>query len=355
MKGDRYATLATRLLRDVRRGASVDLGDRAAGIAAIEQALGGRRRRARLLRGSGVALVAGVLVTIGLTLPRSRPGPDAPAHAPVASAPARPIAATVARGRHATLVRQGTRIAAAAGTAVMPGDQIRAPGHGAQIDLPGGTRLVVAPDGALDLLDLGPHARLALRAGRVQADVAKLAPGERFVLVTADAEVEVKGTSFEVAVVANPGCPGGTATWVKVQEGVVAVTSGDAVLSLRAGESWSRPCPPVPSRRAILRGSATERVRPARAHRPRAPEMPDAPATVAEPTVAPLPSSTLREENDLFAAALLAEKTGDVAAALRHFDELLVRFPGGSLAAAAREQRHRLAGASQARWLREAR
>src|SRR6185295_9438660 len=96
--------------------------------------------------------------------------------------------------------------------------------------------------GELELTELGAIQRFTLRAGRVQANVAKLAPGQRFLVVTGDAEIEVRGTSFEAAVDAQPACPAGTTTRVRVLEGVVTVRHAGSEEAVRAGGAWRAAC-----------------------------------------------------------------------------------------------------------------
>jgi len=70
---------------------------------------------------------------------------------------------------------------------------------------------------------LGPCVR-DLRLLTLEAAVAKLKPGERFVVATPDAEVEVKGTRFELVVDGETSrCEPVLRTRLTVQEGVVAV------------------------------------------------------------------------------------------------------------------------------------
>jgi ferric-dicitrate binding protein FerR (iron transport regulator) len=104
--------------------------------------------------------------------------------------------------------------------------------------LAGGAELEVAVGGAAELrldrgsvihltgpahLALGGSPRavaLALREGTLEAHVAHRLPDETFVVSTADARVEVRGTHFFVG--ASP-----ARSWVRVQEGLVAVRLSD--------------------------------------------------------------------------------------------------------------------------------
>ena len=75
-----------------------------------------------------------------------------------------------------------------------------------------------------------------LAEGEVTVDVEHLAAGERFMVVTDDAEVEVRGTSFDVAADSN------RLQGVRVRSGVVEVRWRDRPSRLlRAGDHWAPP------------------------------------------------------------------------------------------------------------------
>src|SRR6185312_2196889 len=154
--------------------------------------------------------------------------------------------------------------------------------------------------------------------------VAKLGTGQRFVLATPDAEVEVRGTRFQVQLVpAAAGCGQGTVTRVQVTEGVVEVRGPAGDVRVAAGAHWPAACP--------------EPAAPVAGHpRPRAHVAPAARLEVS--------TETLATENDLFSSALRAEHGGDRREAIELLDVLLTRFPRSPLqasAAAARERLHR--------------
>jgi TolA-binding protein len=54
----------------------------------------------------------------------------------------------------------------------------------------------------------------------------------------------------------------------------------------------------------------------------------------------------LAEQNDLFSAAMAAERQGQHGVALRRLDELISRFPGGPLSESARGERQRILSVS---------
>ncbi len=78
-----------------------------------------------------------------------------------------------------------------------------------------------------------PDERILLREGVIVLDVVRLVRGERFRVVTDDAEVEVRGTHFEVS------ASGGRLIAVRVTSGRVQVTSrAGALAMLEAGDEW---------------------------------------------------------------------------------------------------------------------
>jgi hypothetical protein len=333
----RYADAATRLLAQQRAaGGPESLGDRAATVAALERALRGRGRARTLRRtaiGLGAAAAAVLAIAVGQRLARGPVAPAGLAHAP---APAVTVLAS-ARGTGATLLREGLALPLVPNGALRAGDRLRTSTSAAAnvtVSLSTGTRLGLPGAGELELTELGAIQRFTLRTGRVRADVAKLAPGQRFVVVTRDSEIEVRGTSFEASVEAQPACPGGTTTRVRVLEGVVTVRHAGGEDAVRAGSAWRAACdtdaPPaaaavMPQPRVVRRGVA-------------AVEQIESGAGVAPP----LSSSTLAAQNELFAAALAARRDGDLPAARQRLDELLTRFPFGPLAESARAERRRL-------------
>ena len=83
--------------------------------------------------------------------------------------------------------------------------------------------------------------RVALRDGRISIEVMHLPADQRFVVETADAEIEVRGTRF--AVIANAG----RLQRVDVTEGRVEVRRpGHAAVMLEADQTWQAPAPARP-------------------------------------------------------------------------------------------------------------
>jgi TolA-binding protein len=104
-------------------------------------------------------------------------------------------------------------------------------------------RLRDAPDEAVQLQD-----------GQIEVEVRPLGPGQRFRILTADAEVEVRGTAFEVTAVA------GHLSQVLVLHGLVEVRpSGRAAVMLRAGQRWEATASGTPPEAAAHRRRAAGR------------------------------------------------------------------------------------------------
>jgi hypothetical protein len=212
-----------------------------------------------------------------------------------------------------------------------------------------GTRISLSEGAAARVRELGALTRFDLGRGRFGAEVVKLVPGERFLVVTPDAEIEVKGTRFEVAVSSNASsCGAPTRTSVDVHSGVVAVRFASHEAHVRAGEHW----PDCRSAETVVQHAppVIERTHtPRRAAHAQPSKLASAPASpppswtgVAAAPLPPPPSSTLSQQNDLLAAALAAERRGDMDEAERWLDQLTSRYPGGQLADSARAARRRL-------------
>jgi len=334
----RFARLAARVLArraaDDAAAAPTELRDRTAAVTAIERALRARgRRRIAPWLGWGVAAAAAALLWIGWR------GTHAPSVAPdvktaTVEVPhgSRLAITSVGAGAASIETDAGVRVAAT-GDRIAAGARVSVSGPGdVLLGLDTGTRLRVAAAARMRVIALGAAQRFDLEAGTLEAEVAKLRIGDRFVVATPDAEVEVKGTRFEVVVRQEPApCAPFVRTQVIVHEGVVAVRAGAADVRVPAGSVWPA-CPtPAPS---PVRAAHT---RPSRA-----------PATPAAVSAAPLPAtdpSTLAEQNDLFAAALAARRRGDTVEAIQWLDRLIARYPGGPLTDSARAERRRMAAA----------
>ena len=249
----RYAKLAAKALaRRAEEDASAGTGallDRTAAVAAIEGALQARGRRRRTGLGWGiVAAAAAVLIVIGWQ------GLRAPA--PTAERPVETpsdLAVTALEG-DASIETQSGATAAGAGARITAGSWVRVPDSGRLVlALDSGTRLRVAASSRARVSALGALQRFDLESGSLSADVAKLPPGGRFVIGTADAEVEVRGTRFDVVVGPTASaCAPFVRTRVVVHEGVVAVRFGGGEVRLAAGSTWpacalTAAAPPAPA------------------------------------------------------------------------------------------------------------
>jgi len=332
----RYAQLAAKAL--ARRGqeeanATGTPVDRTAAIAAIDQALRARKQRRVAGVGWGVIAAAAVVVLVigwqGLRAPA--------ATADTAARTPSPPAVTAVEGVDAAIETTTGTMAATAGNRITAGTWVRVPSAGRLLlALDSGTRLRVGASSRARVTELGAMQRFDLESGTLSAEVAKLPPGGRFVIGTADAEIEVRGTRFDVVV--DPGvsaCAPFVRTRVVVHEGVVAVRFEGDEVRLTAGSTWPNcapppvpPVPPVPP--------------PARIGHAHAPHAQSATPAGSGSPAAVVDSSTLAEQNDLFAAALAARRRGDAGEAIRWLDRLIARYPNGQLIDSARAERQRL-------------
>jgi hypothetical protein len=332
----RYAQLAQKVLTQGDPSASEAPSNvRARAIVAMENALAVRHTRLRRRRWvAALSVAATIAIASGSAY---RLATRRPIALPVANAPStvEPWIVAQPTGGGATL---GTA-PLAAGASLAPGSRVVARDDGrVALSLSTGTRLVVEEGGDLTVVEEGLIERFRLERGAVRADVAKLGAGSRFLVVTPDAEVEVHGTSFRVAVVlADPACGAGTTTRVAVTEGQVAVQTASGTALVGPGQSWPPDCIPAAP------GPASLGPRPVAApsrHAPAATPEPPAPAP-AVPAWAGN-ASTLAEHNDLFAQAMEAKRTGQPTVAVERFERLLGRFPASPLAESALAEQVRL-------------
>jgi ferric-dicitrate binding protein FerR (iron transport regulator) len=190
-----------------------------------------------------------------------------------------------------------------------------------------GTSAVVEEGGDVTLDSLGSTPQLRLDSGSIDLHVAKQGPSQQLVVRTLDAEVDVQGTQFRVAVVpSDAACGAGTTTRVTVADGAVLVRHAGVETRVSAGEQWPSGCGSGASAQSSVAPSSA----------------------VAVAHAAPTPStvSTLGEQNDMFAKAIAAKRRGDTGSALAGFDRFLSRYPGSPLAESAAVERLRLLRAS---------
>jgi ferric-dicitrate binding protein FerR (iron transport regulator) len=322
-----FAELAAATLK--RRASEARLREfsRDQGIGVVANAMAERRRRRRALRGflvgSVLASAAGIALYLGVGSLRTEThtvcvGPGCGVgHIRVDGA--------VSEHR----LEHGQSVVAGQGRATV-------------VEFGTGTKITLKDQGELVYREDTAVQRFGLVRGAAHLVVAKLSNGQRFVVDTEDAEVEVRGTVFDVAVkVGPPECPRRTA--VAVTEGAVEVRSRGKKLVLRPGDTWEGEC--APAARVADAARAPARVAKKAPVAPAPLSSTEVVASVAEPQQSAkddAAESSLNEQNDLYAAATAARKQGDGARALALYDRLLERFPRGPLAESASVERIRL-------------
>jgi ferric-dicitrate binding protein FerR (iron transport regulator) len=339
MNVPRYAALAAKLLGSrVARGAP-PAGDRGRGLETIAGALQARTRRKRLGFVGLVLAAAAALVLWRAARPSQRISPVSSV-----ALSASPL------GRGAALVVDNREFQLSAQASIAPGQAIDTPTDGgASLQLATGTELSLGSASSVRVDSAGPTERFSLARGRLTVHVVKLTNGRRFIVATPDAEIEVRGTRFELNVLSQAeGCGNGSRTRLSVGEGVVEVRSAGVNARVSAGQMWPADCvasEPVSAQAPPAAAPAVSAAAPVAA-------VPSAPAMVASRAAAE-PSSGLSRQNDLFAEAVSLRRRGDAAGALRTYQELIARFPTSPLAQNAMVERMRLLAALQSERARE--
>jgi ferric-dicitrate binding protein FerR (iron transport regulator) len=339
----RYARLAARLLAHEQDSApppAVDPDARARAVAALELAIARQARRRRQLRWAGALSVAASVALVAVSGWRLGRASSTVASVSATSVPAVAVVRAPARDEikiiaHAPAAGASVFVSGAAaplddGRALLAGSRIVTPPDG-RADLAFSTGTEVALRGGTDTTLGGDDVTQVVRldAGEIALHVAKLAADRRFEVRTPDAEVEVRGTRFTVAIAPAGECGDGTVTRVEVTEGVVAVRYQGAEVRVAAGQQWPSGCA----------AQAAPAVRTAVvAHR--AP--PSSPGAARRAAVVAAPASTLSEQNDRFAEAVTAKRHGDTQAAIGAFDRFLASYPSSALAESASLERMRL-------------
>jgi hypothetical protein len=333
----RYAERAARLLRAVRarirphRSVAADSAILVLREAIVRGAARRRGRRVAALMGTATALL-GVGLAIAWSPWRARP-PARPMEGALAVSRPRLVAAD---GGLATLTSPGGQIhPLAAGHEWLVGERLRSDVLPFVLSAADGTTITLQPRSELSLLRADAQRWLRLASGDVSVHVAKLGADERFVIVTPDAEVEVRGTRFRVAIAPPGGACGGTATRVAVDEGVVVVRASGRTTRLPAGARWPSDCGPEPPAAAPSPPSGRSAGAAKRPSKGASPSRAPARDEVSAP-------STLATQNDLFGAALKAERAGDLRAAAQLLEVLVSRFPGSPLEESAEKARARV-------------
>lgn len=298
---------------------------RDAAVAAIAQAIvaSARARRRRRVAWAAVAVAAGV-AAIG--------------SARVLSRGARSTEVVAQGGDGVTLSHGGAVGPLAGGIALAGGDRVHVPPFAtASLSLSTGTRVDVEGGSDLVLVAKDGDQIFALDAGATRFSVAKVEPGRRFVVRTADVEIEVRGTAFRVAT-GQPTCDG-TTTRVWVSEGTVVVRRAGQEWALAAGGGWPAGCS-EPAATTTVPAIASTNL-PASIASSAAPATPHK-ATEVKVIHEPKPASDLAAQNDLFAEATAKKRAGDRAGAAAAYERLLAKWPSGPLAETAAIERMRL-------------
>ena len=312
-----HALRAARLLAQRRSTPPARELSREEGVGVVAQAIleRSRRRRLKFLVGGGVLTASAAAAAVVFALGWVRTSESLQASACRAGEPC----------ADATAVDKGS----VDGKPFLPGAHLATtPEHARVIEFATGTRMTLGRSAELEYRAGAGTRRFGLLRGELELSVSKLTPGQRFVIETPDAEVEVRGTVFEVGV-ANPETNCGAQTRVAVSEGMVEVRSGGRTVRLTAGESWPQCSDDDSSSDSAQRSSRNgERARTNDDTRPRA----EGPTT----------SQGVTEQNDLFAEAVMARRQGRSVAAVAAYDRLIGRFPNGPLVESATVERIRI-------------
>ncbi|MEO8181676.1 MAG: FecR domain-containing protein [Deltaproteobacteria bacterium] len=336
MKAPRYARWAARLLARHEPPLPSTVPSRARGLATIERALEAQRPRRSWAAIAGLAACAAAGLA-WVALGRFEAGPPSVARAKLVSILASPI-------REGALLRDSQGETPLELITVLPsGGRISTkPGGGAALQLSTGTRLELGSASDLTLQRQDELQLFALQRGLLDARVSKLGPGQRFVIDTPDAQMEVRGTVFQLEVLqGSEPCGGGTRSRLEVREGVVEVRSGSRVVRVAAGEHWPADC--EPGTRVGSEGPA--------AAEPSASEGTETAPAVSKPA---LPASKARSpkrsalatQNDAFQAALRTQERADTTGALRAYAQFIRRYPASPLSENAQVERLRLLATS---------
>jgi len=337
-----FTAAAAKLLAKRLRGLPSVTGERERGIATIERAMQARSRRRRAY---GACATLAAAAALALAVHGARHLNDQVATTPL-------VAINVSATGPGAALRAGDRAEPLAqGSLLGAGQRIETPADGgASLQLSTGTALALSGSTAFRVDSQGAVERFSLQHGELSAHVAKLTAGQRFIVATPDAEVEVRGTRFRLHVLEQAeACGEGSRTRLEVTEGVVEVRRAGASIMIKAGQQWPSDCGSVP------KTAANDQAAPLRSE-PAAPANRDlkrrpasigeaagaTPATAAALPVAPERTSALTQPNDLYQEGVALRRQGDVSGALRAYQEVITRFPGNPLAENARVERMRV-------------
>jgi ferric-dicitrate binding protein FerR (iron transport regulator) len=354
-----YSVLAAHVLKRKPVAVRESGLSRDRGIAIIAQAMRessrAKRRQRWWVSGAVATAVAAAAV---LTMPRFlRHSHDASAAHVATSCSNSPACAAAF-----VALSNGIDVGHMNGREVVPGGVMQADlGRPVRVDFDSGTHLALDGNTMLAYDEGTSNHRFSLSRGSVHLEVAKLKKGQRFLLNTVDAEVEVRGTVFDVTVLdTSNGCE--QRTRVSVKEGLVEVRTAGELRSLRAGEAWTAECSAV---ERVVASSATSNsssnVKPnlkaevtldPRAKRgpPAVETQPDTRTSLAANPVGSAvsaqgeaqPASDLAKQNDIYARASVERNQGHSAEALALYKQLIARYPSSALVESAIVQRIRL-------------
>ncbi len=354
MNVPRYSVLAARFLTRHAAQVPATAREHERGLATIERALRQRSRRRRLwAAATAVAAAAAVVVLWQVT----RAGDDEDARrGAVVSIDVSPL------GRGATLRGPiGDRPLDTA--AALRDDQTieTTSGGGASVRLSTGTRIELSSATTFRSADRGRGERFVLTLGELSANVAKLLPGQRFIIETPDTEIEVRGTQFRLQVLSqSEACGGGSRTRLRVSEGVVEVRGAGGGARVGAGASWPPDCaprlvesPPLSERARAERGGAGLEAAPALERHGHAAKRSTHEAIQSAASPSAGGATALARQNDLFAGAVAARRRGDLAGAIHAYQDLISQFPSSPLVENAIVERMRLLASTNDEHARE--
>ena len=341
MNVPRFASAAAKLLRASLPDERLLTADRARGIATIERAVLARARRRRLQWGvAALACAAAVFLLV-----RAERWMSARAKAGAL------VSINVSPAGHGAALRAGDRAQALPERAELAsGQRIETPSDGgASLRLSTGTSMDLAGSTSFRVDSQGSTERFSLQQGELSAHVAKLSPGQRFIIATPDAEIEVRGTRFRVHVLNGAeACGAGSRTRLEVSEGIVEVRALGTTVNVTAGEHWPIDCmdaepthAPPPAPLGVSRAASNASTEPSHTEAARPVAMPS-PEHVSPAPAAAERASELTQQNDLFAEGVALRRQGDVVGALRAYQSLIARFPASPLAENALVERMRL-------------
>jgi hypothetical protein len=332
MNTPRYSALAARLLRNHVTEFEADEMARKRGLDTIARARQVRARRRTLQRVAYAVTAVAAAVALWFF------GPSMVA----SDADDSPLVTVVVTPKGAGVYRfdDGNSSPMLLGSKVPEGSRLSTPAAGgAELALSTGTRIKLDADSNLELHKLSSTQRFSLRGGSTDVHVAKLGADERFVVDTPDAQIEVRGTAFRLSVVDTADPCTGSRTRLSVSEGVVEVRSATTLTRVGVGEQWPPKCEEVEAEAAPTPTSAEAEEQDAGARDSGAQRVHTVPLHAAP---AAETASILRQQSDLFSTAVHAKRRGDIAEALRLYQQFISRYPGSALAEDATVARMRL-------------